>query len=125
MSEKLKIVFFDGGCGLCQRSISFLAEADKEKQLRFAPINGETYLSIYKKPDHNTTTLRFYLKGATYEKSDAFIKIGSHLGGGYKLLSIILLIAPKFLRDKIYDFVANERTKIKCVIIDRDDRFLN
>jgi predicted DCC family thiol-disulfide oxidoreductase YuxK len=125
MSEKLKIVFFDGECGLCQRSISFLAEADKDKQLKFAPINGETYLSIYKTPDHDLTTLRFYLEGATYEKGDAFLKIGSLLGGLYKLLSIVFNIVPKIVRDNIYDIVANKRTQIKCVIIDRDDRFLN
>ena len=36
------IVFHDRDCGLCRRSIVFLAERDRELRLRFAPLQGET-----------------------------------------------------------------------------------
>ncbi|HXF28866.1 MAG TPA: DUF393 domain-containing protein [Chlamydiales bacterium] len=36
------IVFFDGGCGLCQRSILFFLKRDTKKQFLFAPLDGQT-----------------------------------------------------------------------------------
>ena len=36
------IVFHDGTCGLCRRSITFLAARDRGGRLRFAPLQGET-----------------------------------------------------------------------------------
>ncbi len=36
------IVFHDGACGLCRRSITFLAARDRAGRLRFAPLQGET-----------------------------------------------------------------------------------
>ncbi len=36
------IVFHDGDCGLCRRSIVFLAERDRKLRLRFAPLQGPT-----------------------------------------------------------------------------------
>jgi predicted DCC family thiol-disulfide oxidoreductase YuxK len=125
MEKKINIVFYDGDCGLCQRSISFLARADKNRLLFFAPINGKTYLSLYYSRDHSLSTLRFYNEGITYEKSEAILRLSKLLGSWYKMLSMLLFLFPRSLRDKAYVFVANNRNKIKCTLIIKDDRFLN
>ena len=36
------IVFYDGECGLCQRSVQWLLNRDKKKILFYAPLQGET-----------------------------------------------------------------------------------
>ena len=37
-----RIVFFDGVCGLCSRTVDNLLARDTEARLRFAPLQGET-----------------------------------------------------------------------------------
>jgi len=36
------LIFFDGECGLCDRSVRWLLDHDPEGRLRFAPLQGET-----------------------------------------------------------------------------------
>lgn len=116
------IVFYDGDCGLCQRSIAFLYQADKEHKLRFAPLNGVTYQSIYQGPAR-MDTVRVYSNGKTWEKSRAFIELGKYLGGLFRLLVILKLI-PAFIRDGIYDQIAKRRKKFSCLLLLKDERFL-
>jgi predicted DCC family thiol-disulfide oxidoreductase YuxK len=116
------IVFYDSDCGLCQRSIRFLISLDKNKRLLFAPLNGQTYLSILgKRSDLNTVV--FLSGGRLSIKSDAIISVMEVLGG-WKRLVIIIKIIPRFLRDFVYDLIAGRRRKVSCVILVKDSRFL-
>ena len=36
------VLFFDGVCGLCDRTVTWLFEHDRRHVLRFAPLQGET-----------------------------------------------------------------------------------
>ena len=36
------LVFYDGECGLCDRSVQFLLKHDKDRIFDFAPLQGET-----------------------------------------------------------------------------------
>lgn len=38
----LVVVFYDGSCGLCERSVRWLLDHDPGQQLRFAPLQGST-----------------------------------------------------------------------------------
>ncbi|MCC6889643.1 MAG: DUF393 domain-containing protein, partial [Hyphomicrobiales bacterium] len=40
------ILFFDGECGLCARSVAWCLRQDRRRVLRFAPIQGRTYREI-------------------------------------------------------------------------------
>ena len=35
------VVFYDGVCGLCDRTVRFLLRRDRRDRLRFAPLQGE------------------------------------------------------------------------------------
>jgi predicted DCC family thiol-disulfide oxidoreductase YuxK len=118
-----KIVFYDGGCGLCQRSIAFLSKLDAKKELFFAPLNGETYKAQFKE-ESDLSTVVFYSRGKIFVKTDAFIEIGKTLGG-WKKIFILLRIVPLFIRNILYDFIASYRRKVSCIILTRDHRFLN
>ena len=118
------IVFYDGECGLCQRSISFLSWADKKHNLSFAPLNGETYQHNIGATPADLTTLLFFSNGNVFKKSDAIINIGNQLGGIYQIINVLKII-PKNVRNHMYDFVANRRQHITCSLLHKDERFLN
>lgn len=120
----MTIVFYDGECGLCQRSIVFLFRADKERKLLFAPLNGETYKKIYGDVPSLLTSVMVYSKGKSFEKSDALFELCKILGGLYKFFFVFKLI-PRFILDAIYNLVASQRKKLKCQLVIKDDRFIN
>ena len=122
--EALIIVFYDGDCGICQRSILFLYRVDKKKKLLFAPLNGPTYIQIYGEKLTQLNSLKLYYDHKTFEKSSALIELCHILGGGYKFIRIFSLI-PKSIRDYIYDLIASNRKPGACLILNKDKRFLD
>jgi predicted DCC family thiol-disulfide oxidoreductase YuxK len=90
------IVFYDGECGLCQRSISLLSALDTKKKLSFAPLNGPTYLEIFKSVNGNIETVIFYSNGVIFERSEAIIEAISSLGGWKKSICLLRII-PRFM----------------------------
>lgn len=103
------IIFFDGVCGLCNRSVDFLLRHDKRGQFLFAPLQGETAANLLdKKYTENISTLIYYENGKIYSKSSAALQAGKKLGGLF-CLSVIFYIIPDCIRDRIYDFIAGRR----------------
>lgn len=117
-----KIVFYDGECGLCQRSVALIVKFDHKKELFFAPLNGVTYQSL-KLPMSDMSTVVFYSSGKLFIKSNAIIEIGRSLGGWKKCI-LLLKLVPAFIRDGVYAFFARHRKKVSCIILTRDQRFL-
>jgi predicted DCC family thiol-disulfide oxidoreductase YuxK len=122
MNKEPKIIFFDGECGLCQRSIILLSNWDNKRILFFAPLNGETY-KRYIKESSDMTTVMFYKNGEIFKKSDVIIEVARAIGG-IKSVLIILKIIPQNFRDAFYNLIASNRKKVSCVILKKDERFL-
>lgn len=120
----MKIIFYDGKCGLCQRSIQFIFKADKDKTFYFAPLNGVTYKDIYGNALDPLSTLKLFNENKTSQKSTAILEILSLLGGKYKYLYILKVI-PIFIRDYLYDKVAFRRNAVTCLILENNNHFLN
>lgn len=117
-----RIVFYDGECGLCQRSVALIYRLDTKKELSFAPLNGQSYRSL-NLPASDMSTVVFYHQGKLYFKSDAIIAIGRSMGG-WKSLIVLLKVIPGFIRDRVYQFIARHRKKVSCIILPIDQRFL-
>lgn len=115
MSENLiveqRIIFFDGICNLCNRSVDFLYRKDKKHQFQFAALKGETaekFLGI-KNPEQAQSII--YLRnGKVLKQSSAVLQILVDLGGAYRFFSFFRII-PKSLRDILYQAVAKKRYK--------------
>ena len=132
-SDDHPILLFDGVCNLCNGLIQFLIPRDPEGKLRFAPLQSEIGTSVREGSGLSTDDLETVVlvdDGFAYTKSDAAIRVGEHLGGSYRLLSLGRLV-PRGLRDRIYDFIAANRydwfgRKDQCMVPDTDvsDRFL-
>ena len=103
------IVFFDGVCNLCQRSVRYLIKYDNKGILKFASLQGnyaKTFL-----PDSELKSIEsilFYDGKSLSKKSTAIINLCKILGGWHHIM-LLGFIVPKFIRDGIYGIVAKNR----------------
>ena len=105
------IVFFDGHCNLCNGSVRFLIERDPQANLSYASLQSETareLLGIKENCDADLSTVVFWEDGKEYYRSDAGVRIASHLSGGWRVLRFGRYV-PKMIRDGIYNFIARNR----------------
>lgn len=103
------IVFFDGVCGLCNRSVDFLLRVDKERKLRFTPIQGETALAhLPSERRENLDTIIFLHDNRFYFRSDAILMILRTLGGFWSVV-VIAYVIPRGVRNWLYDRIASNR----------------
>ena len=104
-------VFFDGVCNLCNRGVNFLISKDKKEVLKFASLQSEYAQNTIPKEllnRENLDTIIVYSDGQFYDRSNAVLKLCKILGGGFYVVLIGYLI-PRFIRDGLYRFIANNR----------------
>jgi len=107
------IILFDGICNLCNSSVNFIIKHDKKKKFIFTSLQSDAAKEIllqFQTKKLNMDSILLIEKGNIYEKSTAALKISKHLNSGYKLL-YFFIIAPKFIRDFLYDKIATNRYK--------------
>ena len=105
------IILFDGLCNLCNSSVSFIIKRDRKEYFRFLPLQSDTAKKLLKnynlsETDFNTVVL--VTEDEVFTKSAAAFEILKHLRTPLKLL-LIFKKTPKFLLDKIYDFISKNR----------------
>ena len=109
MSEK--IIFFDGVCGLCNKTVNFLMRIDKRQNLKFAPLQGQTAQGrLPAEIIEDLNTLIFYENGKLSNRSTAVLRAIKTIGGFWRLLYVFIII-PSPMRDWIYKTVAKNRYK--------------
>ena len=109
VDSNLRVIFFDGHCGLCNGFVDFILKHDHQRLFLFAPLQSEVakfYLSEDLRKD--LSTIVFFDQGTTCVRSEAAIKILAGLGSGWQLMSIFLLL-PRVLRDMVYKLIARNR----------------
>lgn len=105
------IVLFDGVCNLCAGYVQFLVRRDPEGLFRFAPLQSTVGRRLLEEDGLDPDALDSIVlveDGTCYVKSDAIIRIGTHLGGVYRLLGPGKYV-PRALRNAVYDVVAANR----------------
>lgn len=128
------ILLFDGVCQFCDQSVQFLIRHDQKGIIKFAALQSNTGQKLLREHDLSTTDLNsliFIHQHRYFTKSTAVVEICSLLGTKWKVLSIILRLIPRPIRDSIYDIVAKNRykwfgKKDQCIIPSKEirDRFL-
>ena len=107
----MKIIFFDGVCGLCDGFVDFIIKIDKEKKFIFSPLQSDfARLNLSQEYTDDLKTLVFMKDGKLYIKSWAIIHILLEIGGIWKI-ALIGKLFPRFLLDSLYDLVAKYRYK--------------
>lgn len=106
------IVFYDGVCGLCDRSVRFLLLRDRRATLRFAPLQGDTARRRTDLPSELRSVIFVAHSGTAqeqiYSRSEAALRLLDHVGGVWRIVSWLRLI-PRPIRDVVYEFIANRR----------------
>jgi len=106
------ILFFDGDCAFCSASVRRVVALDKHERVSFAPLQGklaaELGFSKYAASEEGTMVLLRESDGKVFTRSDALIELARGLGGAWRLTTVARFI-PKFLRDAVYRWIANNR----------------
>jgi predicted DCC family thiol-disulfide oxidoreductase YuxK len=105
-----RILFFDGVCGLCNRSIDFVIVRDPKGEFQFAPLQGDTARSLLSPSDvANLNTVVLWVNAQTYRKSAAIVRVLWKLSRGWQILGTLLWLVPLPLRNLGYVVVSRNR----------------
>jgi len=109
MSEHREIIFFDGLCNFCDRSVQFVLNRERTPRFMFC--------SLQNRPDEHrvenfpqSDSVILYQDGVYYEKSTAALRIARTLRWPWNW-SYAFIVIPPFLRDAVYNFIAARRIK--------------
>jgi predicted DCC family thiol-disulfide oxidoreductase YuxK len=113
MSATPTIVYFDGVCGFCNRTVDRLLRLDRESRLRFAPLQGETARANLAAEDvANLDSLVVTQNGRTYKRSAAAVRVLWEMGGLSQVLGWLLWLIPLPIRDLGYRLIARVRYRL-------------
>lgn len=103
------VLFYDGDCGLCHRCVAWFLKHDRRKNVRFAPLQGETYANLDLERPADLSTMVLLDPRGLWTESSAVLAGLRAIGGGWRGLAAIGSLVPKFIRNAIYRFVASHR----------------
>lgn len=120
------IVFYDGDCGFCNRSIQIILKTRKHNRFKFVALQSDLAQNLLKQFAITISLETIYIikNDRLYEKSSAILKISKELKMPFPLLQIGYLV-PRFIRDGIYNVVSKNRHKILngfCVLPTEDEK---
>ena len=114
MLKPQNTILFDSKCNLCSKSVKKVMKLDKNNIFRFISNNsdyGKELINEFNLDSITTKTIiLFTIEKEFLIKSDAAISIITRLNVFFKIFNILLVI-PKVIRDKVYDYVAKNRYK--------------
>lgn len=126
--KKQPILLIDGDCVLCNNSVNYLLQREKEPKLSFATLKSETGKAIidYFEIPENVDSMVLVKNYSVHIKSCAALRLTLYMKGLWPIL-VVFVVIPPFLRNLVYDFIAKRRyTKFgkthNCALIDEKYR---
>ena len=114
MNEKdPPVLFYDGDCGLCSRSVRFLMRRDRRGLLYYAPLQGATAAARLGDELRKSLSTVIYQRegGEILLRSDAVLHALIDIGSHWRWLARIALLVPRHWRNGIYNWIAARRKK--------------
>ncbi|PON50948.1 DCC family protein [Parasponia andersonii] len=109
------IMLFDGVCNLCNGGVKFVRDNDRNRRIRFEALQSEAGKNLLRRsgraPD-DISSVVLVEKDRSYIKSEAVLKIMEYIDLPFPQLAFFLQFVPLFVRDFMYDNVANNRYMI-------------
>ncbi len=105
MEKAHTILYFDGVCVLCNKMVLWTLKYDITKSIFFAPLQTHKEVQL-----QEMDSVVLWHQGRYYYQSDAVLALLPFFGWQWQVLRAGYVL-PKFLRDKIYTFVARRRYK--------------
>jgi len=111
IKENKDIVFYDVVCGLCNALVVFLLKYERNNNMSYCSLQSEFAKSFLK--DFNVPmsieTIYYFSEGELHKRSEAIKKITRNLKSPFLIISYLLAITPKFLREYFYKVFAKNR----------------
>jgi predicted DCC family thiol-disulfide oxidoreductase YuxK len=115
-SEPLPIVFFDGECGFCHRTVRFLIERDPSGRLHFAHLQGDlarrALPAELRDVGRDGAVVLLERGNRISRRSEAALRALSYLPAPWRWLGALAALRPALpLIDVAYRFVARRRDR--------------
>jgi predicted DCC family thiol-disulfide oxidoreductase YuxK len=107
-------VLYDGTCGLCSKAVQWILRHEADKDIVFAPLQGETAAALRGRfaviPETVATVV--YVDGDhAYLRSKAFLHLAKHLRAPWRWVHAFRWL-PGFMLNGFYRFVAAIRYRV-------------
>lgn len=105
------VILFDGVCNLCNGAVNWVMDRDRGGQFRFASLQsdvGRAALDAAGAGNSLPDSIVLIDDAGVHTRSDAALRIASQLGWPWSWLRLFA-IAPRGLRDAVYDVIARHR----------------
>ncbi|CAM6092037.1 unnamed protein product [Calypogeia fissa] len=115
LTDARPVILFDGVCNMCNGGVNFMLDNDKEGKLRFAALQSEAGRALLVKSGRaadDISSIVLVDEDRSYIKSEAILRIGQFLNFPYSPAAFLGLIVPMFLRDALYNTVADNRYSV-------------
>ena len=105
------VIFFDGNCILCNRSVGLILKNDSGKEFLFASLQSDAAKNIllhYNLKNISPSSILLLAEDKVYDKSEAVLKICQKLDWPWRIFTLFKYL-PKRFRDYMYDGIAKNR----------------
>ncbi|MCA8980692.1 MAG: DUF393 domain-containing protein [Planctomycetes bacterium] len=110
-----EIVYYDGDCGLCHRTVRFLLAEDLHAHFRFAALQSDHFAEHVTEAEREGLADSVIVRtadGRLLQRSSAVVHLLFALGGLWRVLGSVLWCIPRPLRDFGYDVIARARKRL-------------
>jgi len=106
------VLLFDGVCNLCNGAVQFVLKHDTKKVFRFASLQSDVAERLLQQYGHlkKFSSVVLLENGQLFQKSNAVLKVAKHLPWYWQWAQVFWII-PRFMRDAVYDWIAENRYK--------------
>lgn len=109
----LPVLYFDGVCGLCNRTVDFVLRYDRRGAIRFAPLQGRSAAEHLTISDvRQLGSVVFSCNDRLWRRSSAIVRLLRAMGGCWPCLGWLLWLIPRPLRDLAYLLIASNRYRL-------------
>ena len=108
------VVLYDGTCGLCHRSVRWILRHERDHDVQFAPLQGETAAALraeHPEIPEELSTIVFVEGGRVHLRSKAFLFAARHLRAPWRWGYAVRWL-PALLLDLGYRLIARIRYRI-------------
>ncbi|MEN9401029.1 MAG: hypothetical protein RL632_2132 [Bacteroidota bacterium] len=118
--EQCEIVFFDGDCGFCNRTVQLILNRERDAVIHFAALQSSFAQTFFDEKNQklDLSTVYFFSKGQLYAESAAVFEIARYLKFPYRMVRLFRFL-PLGLTNSVYQFIAKRRHLINkgyCLI---------